>query len=146
MSALLKFCFVLFGLIGLCKLSSAQMQSDAAVLNNSMQKIEVQVGSGAEVKTGNTVVVHYTGWLYDPLAVREHGAKFDSSVGGPPFTFQVGAGRVIKGWDLGLVGMRVGGKRTLIIPPELAYGRRGSGMQIGPNAELVFDIELIGIK
>jgi FKBP-type peptidyl-prolyl cis-trans isomerase FkpA len=112
---------------------------------SAVKKIDTKVGSGKTAVSGNTVSVHYTGWLYAPKANNQHGAQFDSSVGGEPFTFQLGAGRVIKGWDEGVAGMKVGGKRTLIIPADLAYGARGVG-PIPPNATLIFDVELIDVK
>ncbi len=114
---------------------------------NDLKKIEVKQGTGAEVSAGNAVLVHYTGWLYDATALDGHGKKFDSSLDrGQPFGFTVGAGRVIKGWDEGVAGMKVGGKRTLIIPPEMGYGERGAGGVIPPNATLVFDVELLEIR
>jgi peptidylprolyl isomerase len=110
---------------------------------DGLQIIEVQEGTGASAK-GKTATVHYTGWLY---ANGQKGAKFDSSVDrNEPFSFPVGAGRVIKGWDEGVAGMKVGGKRTLIIPPALGYGARGAGGVIPPNATLMFDVELLGVK
>ena len=103
-----------------------------------------QAGTGATPKTGQTCVMHYTGWLYQD---GKKGAKFDSSVDrGQPFEFPIGTGRVIKGWDEGVAGMKVGGKRTLIIPPELGYGARGAGGVIPPNATLLFEFELLGVK
>src|SRR4051794_31913369 len=112
-----------------------------------LQKIDTAPGSGAEAVAGKTVVVHYTGWLYDPSKPDGHGAKFDSSVDRKtPFPFPLGAGRVIKGWDEGVAGMKVGGKRTLVIPAAMAYGARGAGGVIPPNATLVFDVELLEIK
>lgn len=112
----------------------------------SMQKFtelkveDTLVGTGAEVKSGDTVVMHYTGTLVD-------GTKFDSSLDrGQPFETQIGVGRVIKGWDQGVPGMKVGGKRKLFIPSALAYGERGAGGVIGPNADLIFEVELLGIK
>ncbi|MEP7187170.1 MAG: FKBP-type peptidyl-prolyl cis-trans isomerase [Rhodanobacter sp.] len=106
--------------------------------------IDSKVGSGIEAKAGMDVTVHYTGWLYDDSAKDKHGAKFDSSRDhGQPFTFPLGAGRVIEGWDQGVAGMKVGGKRTLLIPASLGYGARGAGGDIPPNASLVFDVELL---
>ncbi len=100
---------------------------------------DLKVGEGAEAKSGDRVEVHYTGWL-------ENGTKFDSSVDrGKPFPFPLGAGRVIKGWDQGVAGMKVGGKRKLIIPPALGYGDRGAGGVIPPNATLIFEVELLKI-
>jgi peptidylprolyl isomerase len=105
---------------------------------------DTQVGTGAEPKQGQTCVMHYTGWLYENGA---KGKKFDSSVDrGQPFEFPLGMRRVIAGWDEGVATMKVGGKRTLIIPPELGYGARGAGGVIPPNATLIFDVELLGVK
>ena len=110
-----------------------------------LQKIDVVVGQGTEAKSG-PVVVHYTGWLHDPGKADGHGRKFDSSHDRrEPFEFRLGAGEVIRGWDQGVAGMKVGGKRTLVIPPELGYGARGAGGVIPPNAELHFDVELLGV-
>ncbi len=108
---------------------------------------DVKVGTGDEAKAGQNVSVHYTGWLYDANAADKHGKQFDSSrTRGTPFNFPLGAGRVIKGWDQGVAGMKVGGQRTLTIPSALGYGARGAGASIPPNAVLVFDVELIGVK
>ena len=105
---------------------------------------DTQPGTGAQPKQGQTAVVHYTGYLNDN---GKKGKKFDSSVDrGQPFEFPVGAGRVIKGWDEGVGSMKVGGKRTLIIPPQLGYGAQGAGGVIPPNATLIFDVELLGVK
>jgi len=106
------------------------------------------VGTGKEATTGATVYMHYSGWLYRPLAKNMHGKLFDSSIPrGEPLDFVLGAGRVIKGWDQGIKGMKVGGKRTLIIPSELAYGSRPSpGSNIPPNSALIFDVELVDVK
>jgi FKBP-type peptidyl-prolyl cis-trans isomerase len=104
-------------------------------------------GEGAEAKVGQQVSVHYTGWLYDEKGAENKGKKFDSSRDrGTPFDFSLGAGEVIKGWDEGVQGMKVGGNRTLIIPPAMGYGKRGAGGVIPPNATLVFDVELLGLK
>ena len=112
-----------------------------------MKVTDVEVGTGAEAVAGKSVSVHYTGWLYDEGAPDHHGKKFDSSRDrGQPFVFALGAGSVIKGWDQGVAGMKVGGKRTLVLPPEFGYGSRGAGGVIPPNATLVFDVELLGVK
>src|SRR5512141_1588173 len=111
---------------------------------SGLQYEDVKVGTGASPKTGQTCVMHYTGWLWENGA---KGKKFDSSVDrGSPFEFQIGRGMVIRGWDEGVATMKVGGKRTLLIPPDLGYGARGAGGVIPPNATLVFDVELLGIK
>jgi FKBP-type peptidyl-prolyl cis-trans isomerase FkpA len=111
-----------------------------------LKKIDVVQGTGAEARSG-MVSVHYTGWLHDPAAADGHGKKFDSSVDrGQPFEFRLGGGQVIRGWDEGVAGMKVGGKRTLVIPPEMGYGARGAGGVIPPNATLVFDVELVGVR
>ena len=106
---------------------------------------DLRVGSGAEAASGRRATVNYTGWLYDASRPDNKGAQFDTSVGRQPFTFTVGAAQVIAGWDRGVPGMRVGGQRRLVIPPDLAYGSRGSPPVIPPNATLVFDIELIDV-
>jgi FKBP-type peptidyl-prolyl cis-trans isomerase FkpA len=109
-------------------------------------KKDGKVGEGKVAENGKAVSVHYTGWLYDPKAPDQKGKKFDSSLDqGIPFGFILGAGRVIKGWEQGVVGMKEGGKRTLIIPPSLGYGERGAGAVIPPNATLLFDVELLKI-
>jgi FKBP-type peptidyl-prolyl cis-trans isomerase len=103
-------------------------------------------GDGATIKNGDVAIMHYTGWLFDEAAPENKGAKFDSSVDrGQTFDFTLGAGQVISGWDEGVLGMVVGEKRTLVIPPELGYGARGAGGVIPPNATLLFDIELVNI-
>lgn len=105
------------------------------------------VGTGEIALPGSMVRVHYTGWLYDPNAPETKGEKFDSSLDrGDPFVFPLGAGRVIRGWDLGVAGMQPGGKRRLVIPANLGYGDRGAGGVIPPGATLVFDVELIGVR
>jgi FKBP-type peptidyl-prolyl cis-trans isomerase len=105
------------------------------------------MGTGAEAVAGKKVSVHYTGWLYDKAAADNKGKKFDSSRDrGQPFEFPLGEGRVIKGWDQGVAGMKVGGQRTLTIPPGLGYGSRGAGGLIPSNATLIFDVELLGVR
>jgi FKBP-type peptidyl-prolyl cis-trans isomerase FkpA len=111
---------------------------------NGLKYTDTKTGDGAIAAAGNKVSVHYTGWIYKNDA---KGAKFDSSVDrGQPFQFTLGAHQVIPGWDQGVAGMKVGGKRTLIIPPELGYGARGAGGVIPPNATLMFDVELLGVQ
>jgi FKBP-type peptidyl-prolyl cis-trans isomerase len=108
-------------------------------------KTDIKLGSGAVAAAGHLVSVHYTGWLYDEAAAEHKGKKFDSSRDrNDPFEFHLGAGQVIKGWDVGVEGMKVGGQRMLIIPAEMGYGARGAGGVIPPNATLIFDVELLG--
>ena len=110
-------------------------------------KTDIKLGEGAEAVAGRSVSVHYTGWLYDETVPEHKGQKFDSSRDrGQPFEFALGAGQVIKGWDVGVAGMKVGGQRTLIIPSDMGYGERGAGGVIPPNATLVFDVELLGVN
>ncbi|MBU0589953.1 MAG: FKBP-type peptidyl-prolyl cis-trans isomerase [Gammaproteobacteria bacterium] len=110
---------------------------------SGLQYEDTTVGDGAEARKGHSVTVHYTGWLYTD---GTQGAKFDSSKDrNDPFVFSLGAGMVIRGWDEGVAGMKVGGARTLIIPAELGYGARGAGGVIPPNATLKFDVELLGL-
>jgi len=124
-------------------------QSNAATnqvieMPNGLKYTDNTTGTGTEATAGKKVSVHYTGWLYNNGA---KGAKFDSSVDrGQPFQFTLGAHQVSAGWDEGVAGMKVGGKRTLIIPPELGYGARGAGGVIPPNATLMFDVELLGVQ
>ena len=110
-------------------------------------KIDIKTGTGKEATAGKVVSVHYTGWLFDKSAADNRGKKFDSSRDRPGnFTFPLGAGRVIKGWDQGVEGMKVAGQRTLIIPPSMGYGARGAGNIIPPNATLIFDVELMEVQ
>jgi len=110
-----------------------------------LQKNDTVVGTGTEAVAGVTAVVNYTGWLYEPKAPSQHGAQFDSSQGRAPFSFQLGGGQVIPGWDEGVKGMKVGGKRTLIVPASMGYGASGAG-PIPPNATLIFDVELLEVR
>ena len=122
-------------------------ESKLSATITTLQKVDVKQGTGAEAQPGKAVVVHYTGWLYDPAQPGGKGAKFDSSLDRKlPFGFILGAGKVIKGWDEGVVGMKVGGERTLIIPPDMGYGARGAGDVIPPNATLIFDVQLLEVK
>jgi peptidylprolyl isomerase len=122
----------------------AQTQGKSMTLPSGLQVLDTVPGTGASPKTGETCVMHYTGWLYEN---GQKGKKFDSSVDrGQPFEFPIGVGRVIKGWDEGVSTMKVGGKRTLIIPPNLGYGARGAGGVIPPNATLIFEVELLNVK
>ncbi len=113
----------------------------------TLQITDIAEGTGEVAAAGQTAVVHYTGWLYDAEADGQKGEKFDSSVDrGEPFSFPLGAGRVIPGWDQGVAGMKVGGKRRLVIPPDMAYGDRGAGNLIPPGATLVFEVELLDLR
>jgi FKBP-type peptidyl-prolyl cis-trans isomerase FkpA len=113
----------------------------------TLEKTDVRVGTGTEAVAGKTVTVHYTGWLYDAAAADHHGKKFDSSRDrNEPFPFALGRGQVIQGWDEGVAGMKVGGQRTLVIPPQMGYGPRGYPPVIPGNATLVFDVELLDVK
>jgi peptidylprolyl isomerase len=124
--------------------AAAQTQGQAMTTESGLKIIDTTVGTGASPKTGQICVMHYTGWLSEGGA---KGKKFDSSVDhGSPFEFPIGMKQVIGGWDEGVATMKVGGKRTLIIPPELGYGARGAGGVIPANATLIFDVELLGIK
>ena len=119
--------------------SPTKVTGKATTTASGLQYWDIVVGTGATAVAGKPVKVHYTGWLID-------GKKFDSSVDrGQPFGFTLGAGQVIKGWDEGVAGMKVGGKRQLRIPPELGYGSRGAGSVIPPNATLIFDVELLEV-
>ncbi|MBA5686866.1 FKBP-type peptidyl-prolyl cis-trans isomerase [Rugamonas apoptosis] len=126
-----------------CERAPAPASADAAAV--PLQKIDAVVGAGKEAVAGTMAVVNYTGWLYEPNAPLKHGAQFDSSIGRAPFNFQLGAGQVIAGWDEGVKGMKVGGKRTLIVPPGMGYGAGGAG-PIPPNATLIFDVELLEVR
>lgn len=132
-----------------CKPSSpppATTSASAPAIDKLMIE-DVAVGAGEPIASGQTAVVHYTGWLYEPSAPDHKGTKFDSSRDkGRPFRFKVGAGNVIKGWDEGVVGMTVGGRRELVVPAQLGYGDAGAGGVIPPGATLLFDVELLAIE
>jgi FKBP-type peptidyl-prolyl cis-trans isomerase FkpA len=135
---------VLFGLIAACGGKPDAVPPSGVT---SMKTLELKSGSGDGIAAGKIAVVQYTGWLYEASATDNKGKQFDSSrSGGQPFRFPVGAGQVIKGWDQGVVGMKIGESRRLIIPADLAYGDGGAGAVIPPGATLVFDIDLIGIE
>jgi peptidylprolyl isomerase len=133
------------GAVALATRTTATAQAGKTMTTPSgLQITDIKEGTGASPRTGQTCVMHYTGWLYEN---GQKGKKFDSSVDrGEPFDFPIGTGRVIKGWDEGVASMKVGGKRTLIIPPSLGYGARGAGGVIPPNATLIFEVELVGVK
>jgi peptidylprolyl isomerase len=117
---------------------------ETVVTSSGLKITDTKIGEGASPKTGQTCVMHYTGWLYEN---GSKGTMFDSSrTRGEPFEFPIGTGRVIKGWDEGVASMKVGGERTLIIPPDLGYGARGAGGVIPPNATLIFEVELLDVK
>jgi FKBP-type peptidyl-prolyl cis-trans isomerase FkpA len=152
------FLFMFFAFIGLAQAQTTTVDAGSASAAQTtaaapaplhitkLSIIDTFVGSGEEVINGSMVEVHYTGWIYNHKALNLHGAKFDSSRdAGNPLAVQVGARQVIRGWDQGLLGMKVGGKRTLLIPAYLAYSTQGSG-SIPPNTHLVFDVELVAIK
>ena len=135
---------VLLGLIAAC---SGKPPAAPPSGVSSMQSMEIKPGTGESITAGKIAVVQYTGWLYEAAAKDNKGKQFDSSrSGGQPFRFPVGTGQVIKGWDQGVVGMKVGESRRLIIPADLAYGDSGAGGVIPPGATLVFDIDLVGIE
>ena len=144
-------CFL--SLLNACQAESNDVNEDNKETTGMTQNItelvknDTVIGEGREAEPGFMVSVHYTGWLYDENAPKHKGEKFDSSVDrGQPFEFSLGAGQVIQGWDQGFAGMKIGGKRTLIIPSEMGYGKRGAGGVIPPNAALVFDVELLDVK
>jgi len=135
---------VLAATAGVLALSESAHAQNVVTTSSGLKYIDVKAGTGAAPRAGQTCVMHYTGWLYEN---GKKGQKFDSSVDrGEPFEFKIGLHQVIAGWDEGVATMKVGGKRTLIIPPALGYGARGAGSVIPPNATLLFDVELLAVK
>ncbi len=138
-------------LLGCAAINTACSKPDLPAMESTqvteLIKNDTKLGTGAEAIAGHDIAVHYTGWLYDETAPEHKGKKFDSSRDrGQPFEFGLGGGQVIKGWDQGFAGMKVGGQRTLIIPAKLGYGARGAGGVIPANATLVFDVELLKVR
>ena len=134
---------VMIAVVGLAAGCGSSPTSPA--VNVPFSPTDLVVGTGADAVSGKQLTVNYTGWLYAASQPQQKGAQFDTSIGKTPFVFVLGAGRVIAGWDRGFIGMKVGGQRRLVIPPELGYGSAGSG-PIPPNATLVFDVELLGVQ
>jgi len=135
------------GIFSTAAYSEQAVTKKEASSTTELIKTNNKLGKGAQATAGHEVSVHYTGWLYDAAAADHKGKKFDSSRDrGQPFNFPLGAGQVIKGWDQGVEGMKVGGQRTLIIPANLGYGARGASGVIPPNATLLFDVELLGVN
>src|SRR3984885_8174874 len=133
--------------VGLCVACTEKPAELPASPINSLEIVDLKAGEGASIAAGQQAVVQYTGWLYDASAPDKKGKEFDSSRrSGEPFRFTVGAGQVIKGWDQGVVSMKIGGLRRLTIPADLAYGENGAGGVIPPGATLVFEVELVGIE
>lgn len=145
MKKVLALALISVSLLAGCERAKAPQQASASASVAALQKTDTVVGTGKEAVPGTEAVVNYTGWLYVPTAPQQHGAQFDSSIGRAPFSFPLGGGQVIKGWDDGVQGMKVGGKRTLIVPPSLGYGDNGIG-PIPPNATLIFDVELLDVR
>jgi len=146
MKRLFSICVVGLGLtLALAGCERAKAPAAASAPAVPFQKIDSVTGAGKEAVAGATAVVNYTGWLYEPNAPQQHGAQFDSSSGRGPFSFALGAGQVIPGWDEGVKGMKVGGKRTLIVPAAMGYGDSGAG-PIPPNATLIFEVELLDVR
>jgi FKBP-type peptidyl-prolyl cis-trans isomerase FkpA len=135
------------GYTGAYSMAAGPKETAMTQTPTQLEITDTRAGKGPAIAVGQTAVVHYTGWLYSPNTPDHKGKKFDSSHDrNEPFSFKVGAGDVIGGWDQGVVGMQAGGQRRLVIPPELGYGARGAGGVIPPNATLLFDIELLKIQ
>lgn len=138
--------FRMFSVAALCLTAASCSESVTAPSGQApFSQTDVRVGTGAAASAGQVLTVHYAGWLYDENKPSQKGLQFETSVGGTPFSFVLGAGQVIRGWDQGLPGLRVGGTRQLVLPPSLAYGSARNGV-IPPNATLIFDIELVSIQ
>ena len=134
-------------IIGLCAACTEKPAAPPASPVSSLEVVDLKAGEGASLAAGQRAVVQYTGWLYRESAPDKKGTEFDSSRrSGGPFRFTVGAGQVIKGWDQGVVSMKIGGRRRLTIPADLAYGENGAGGVIPPGATLVFEVDLVGIE
>lgn len=146
-NTLINLSVLLLGLVVLPQAAFSETRQGASNVTELIKE-DTKIGTGEEAVVGKAVEVHYTGWLYDPGVPDKKGTKFDSSRDrGAPFSFLLGAGRVIKGWDRGVAGMKVGGQRTLIIPADMAYGKQGAGQGvIPPNAALIFEVELLGLR
>lgn len=141
---MMKRVLVLSVIAGCLFLGVGFVQEKAVTTKSGLKYVDLKIGTGEEAQKGMDVTVHYTGWLFEN---GKRGAKFDSSVDrGTPFNFPLGAGRVIKGWDEGVAGMKVGGKRELFIPANLGYGAQGAGNVIPPNATLDFEVELLKVS
>jgi FKBP-type peptidyl-prolyl cis-trans isomerase FkpA len=134
----------ILGILALCAVAGGCGKDSTGV--EELQIVDLVVGTGQEVIPGSVASADYTGWLYDEKQAEKKGRQFDTSVGQQPLQFAVGVGAVITGFDRGVLGMRVGGKRRLLIPPDLAYGSAGVGTAIPPNASLVFEVTLIGVS
>ena len=146
--SILAFSIILFN-VDLAFAESQISQKEIKLEKNITSLIikDTVLGNGRQAEKGLAVTVHYSGWLYDPNQKDGKGKKFDSSLDrNDPFVFNLGGGQVIRGWDDGVDGMKIHGKRTLIIPPDMGYGSRGTGALIPPNATLIFDVELLGVK
>lgn len=137
--------FALLCLLVLATACGDDKSPTAPSLNIPFSSTDITVGTGTTAATGQTVRVYYTGWLYSETATDNKGTQFDANTAGLGFSFRLGAGQVIKGWDQGVAGMKVGGKRRLIIPPDLGYGAAGAGSAIPGNATLIFEIELLAV-
>ncbi|MES2316263.1 MAG: FKBP-type peptidyl-prolyl cis-trans isomerase [Pseudomonadota bacterium] len=136
---------LVFGLLLGAALAPALASPQDAPTGKTLQKIDTVVGKGREVKPGSRITMHYAGWMFSPKQPKQHGLPIDNTPKGKPFTFVLGAPGVIKGWNEGLLGMKVGGKRTLVVPGEMAFGKLGM-KQVPPNANLIFDIDLVDVK